>query len=157
MTWIDDELNAERRSAGAESAKNERELHRAKLTEAKGRELWDMLRNECRERVLEYERKCGNDLRCKVRFDDSDPDSLYIQMEHIVERTRALVRLELTHYQVRVQHITWSGDSTPPRKDDSYFAFECDGLEVSLSSAGSRISVPDAAKCILRPVLFSSF
>jgi hypothetical protein len=113
-----------------------------------------MLKNECRQRVQEYEAKCGSDLRCNVRFDDADPDNLYVQMEHIPERTRASVRLLLTGYQIRVQHITWPVDSTDPHRADSYFAFECNGLEVSLSSAGAPLTIPGAARRILKPVLF---
>lgn len=155
MSWIDEEFKAERRSASGELTKQERESHRAKLIEAKGRELWDMLRKECRKLVQEYKAKCGDDLRCTVRFDESDPDSLYVQMENIPERPRASVRLRLNGYQIHVQHITWLADPSSIQKVDSYFAFECDGLGVSLSSAGTAISLPAAGERILKPVLFS--
>ena len=154
MSWIDDEINADKKRNEEAAAKQERELHRAKLIEAKGRELWDALRNVCRELTQEYERKCGVAPHCKVRFDDSDPDSFFVQMEHVSERPRALARLRLRNYQIEIEHIYWRGGSDP-QKTKLHFAFDCDGLDVMLSCAGERIAIPSAAERILKPVLSS--
>src|SRR5580700_1930256 len=105
MSWIDDEEAKRQRSALEKQEKDARELHRANLLSAKGREIWDALREQCREQVREYEVKCGEEPRCRVRFDDATPEVRFLISLEYVNATRAVVTLEFDGYKIEVEHI----------------------------------------------------
>jgi hypothetical protein len=157
MSWIDDELNTERelerQSREKASSDNERELHRAQLITSKGREIWDTLKAECRAQANEFESKCGSGPECKVSFqeDQNNPDHFQVRRE-MVRSTEAYVNLHLRGYEIEINHNTPGEGSS--KKAVSYLTFDCDGLNVLLKSEGKELSVPAAAKKVLKPVLF---
>lgn len=155
MSWIDDELEKRRLNADDEAQDRERELHRAKLIDAKAPDLWELLKLKCREGVDEFRRKAGDRSRYIVAYEDRGPESFDIVRTNGAT-AGAKVNLRLRGYRIDVVHKSPVANSMEYRNKPSHFTFECDGIGVSLSSLGAVTSIPDAAKKILRPVLFPS-
>jgi len=152
MSWIDEEFEAERTRAVNAQQQREIELHRAKLIQAKGRELWDVLKAECRGRVEEYNAKCEDTAR-GVLMEDVSADRFGVRRAQPTGTTRAEAMLQLDGYRIEIRHITPEGMNYS--KSESYLTFDCDGTDVFLKSAGVRVTANSAARQILKPVLFS--
>jgi hypothetical protein len=156
MSWIDEEFGAERQRDDANEQDRDRELHRAKLLDAKGEELWEALKTECSAKVDEYVAKCGDKPQCQVVFENVAVHQFVVRRTQ-VRAPHAEVELQLKGYKIKIKH------STPPAVGSaferevtvSFLILDCDGLEVVLKSGGSPITVAKAAKDVLRPVLFA--
>jgi len=153
MSWIDEEFEAERNRTVNAHWQREIELHRAKLITAKGRELWDILKAECRARVDEFNAKAPGAAR-KVLIDVLSADRFGVRREQKGEgSTRAEAMLQLDGYQIEIRHIAPAGLNYS--KAESYLTFDCDGTDVFLKSAGARVTAESAGRQVLEPVLFS--
>jgi hypothetical protein len=155
VSWINDELEKRRLNADDEAQDRDRELHRAKLTDAKALDLWELLKLKCREDVDEFRRKAGDRPRYIVAYEDRGPESFDIVRTNGAT-AGVKVNLRLRGYRIEVVHKSPVADSMEYRNEPSHFTFECDGLSVSLSRLGTVTSIPDAANKILKPVLFPS-
>ncbi len=153
-SWIDGEFEKERQRASRAEENKERELHRMRLLESKGRELWDMLKAECESAVKKYNAGPAVEPSTAVTFEDISISDRFIIRREYARGTSADVILRLLHYQIEVTHrIPSKSDiETPVRW---YFTIGCDGIdEAYLKSHGDRISLEKAAYDILKPVLF---
>ena len=155
--WIDDKERELRNGQQLERQRADLQVHKARIVEAKGREVLDALVNVVRRDVDRYKEKFKSDADRQVDFSEKPPGDFEVY-KSVFPAASVKCSLDLST-QAIVAHYAFTRDrSRPPRERWQRIELRVDAADnIELRSERRHFSnLDEVSQFLLEPVLFPS-
>lgn len=149
--WIKNKAQTYQRSQNAAQTAEEVRLHKAKLIEARARELLDKITEAVRRDVAEYQEEFKNHPERRVTFNAKPSGGFKLDKSHY---PAAYVETSLEGNRIRADYMSRHSSESPTQRHTKYLGFEVDINDDICVRADDRnfSNFEDISRYLIEPV-----